>query len=237
MEKKFLRSSTYQINPADLRRRKLDAQRTIINAYHNALIRWYCRFRFHIINVDFLDTLEQHLAEDAHVLDIGCGFGLFALYYAIQSPARKVVGFDLSEPRIKEAQLVTQKLGLDNVTFFCQDAGEYRFNATFDAVVTLDLLHHVAAEVAERLIQQAYEALTPGGTLIVKDVNTRPVHKLYFTYALDKAMMPRSPVHYRSDLAWKQLMLSAGFAEVFSYPLNDYLPYPHMLIVARKAKG
>ena len=236
MEKKFLRSSTYQTNPAKLRQSKLDAQTRIINAYDNVLIRWYCRLRFRIINVDFLDTLEQHLSQDARVLDIGCGFGLFALYYAVNSPERKVVGFDLSKPRIEEANAVTKKLGLDNVTFFCQDAGDYQFDATFDAVVTLDLLHHVSAEVAERLIHQAYEALTPGGTLIVKDVNTRPLYKMYFTYVLDKLMMMRSPVHYRSDLAWKQIMLGAGFSEVYSYPLNDYLPYPHVLIVARKGK-
>jgi 2-polyprenyl-3-methyl-5-hydroxy-6-metoxy-1,4-benzoquinol methylase len=234
MEKKFFNTSTYQYDESHIRREKQHRRTQIIQAYNNPIIRWYCRIRFHIINIDFLDTLEQHLSEAAKVLDIGCGFGLFALYYALNSPERTITGFDLSAPRIREAQLVARKLSLDNVHFFREDAANYQFSENFDVVVTLDLLHHVGADVAETLICQAYQALTPGGVLLVKDVNTAPRHKLYFTYLLDKLMMPRSPVHYRSALGWKALLQHAGFSQVLSYPLNDYLPYPHMLLVARK---
>lgn len=234
MERKLIRRSTYEINPTAVRRSKIQARQAIINAYSNPIIRWYCRFRFHIINVDFLDTLEQHLSPTARVLDIGCGFGLFALYYAMTQPGRTVTGFDLSQSRISAAQAVAEKLKLTNVTFMCEDAARYQFSDTFDAVVTLDLLHHVSPDVAEHLVAQSFAALRPGGSLLVKDVNTSPLHKLLFTYALDKLMMPGSPVHYRSALAWKLLFSLNGFSEVYAYPLNDYLPYPHVLIVAKK---
>ena len=234
IKKKFFVHSTYDLEGTEGRARKADLCRKIIQAYDSPLIRWYCRIRFHIINIDFLDTLEQHLTNNAKVLDIGCGFGLFALYYALNAPQRLITGFDLSKPRVDEANLVANKLGVQNVEFFCQDAQSYEFLQDFDVVVTLDLLHHVSSETAEKLIGQAYQALTPRGILIIKDVNTRPLHKLYFTYILDKLMMPRSSVHYRSTWAWKAALTKAGFEQVISYPLNDYLPYPHVLIIAHK---
>jgi predicted methyltransferase len=101
-------------------------------------------------------------------------------------------------------------------------------------VVTLDLLHHIPADVAEVLIRQVYEALAPGGIFLIKDVDTRPLHKLLFTYLLDVAMMPRLSVHYRDAASWRALLQKAGFAKVWHYPLRDYLPYPHMLLVAQK---
>lgn len=235
MNRRFVRTSSYEQDAHEIWQRKSAIREQIVAAYNNPVIRWYSRIRFHIINVNFLETLEQHLAPTARVLDIGCGFGLFAMYYALNAPDRHITGFDLSEPRIREATQVAARLGLINVQFSRQDATAYQFTAQFDAVITLDLLHHVGPEVAERLIQQSYQALTPGGMLLIKDVNTSPLHKLYFTYVLDKLMMPRSHVHYRSALAWKAVIEHAGFTNVWWYPLNDYLPYPHVLIVAQKS--
>jgi 2-polyprenyl-3-methyl-5-hydroxy-6-metoxy-1,4-benzoquinol methylase len=234
MNRRFILTSTYERDARDIWQRKAALRERIVLAYNNPIIRWYSRIRFHIINVNFLETLEQHLSPAARVLDIGCGFGLFAMYYALNAPDRRITGFDLSEPRIQEATQVAAKLGLTNVRFSRQDATTYQFTQQFDAVITLDLLHHVGPEVAERLIEQSYQALTLGGILLVKDVNTSPLLKLWFTYALDKLMMPRSHVHYRSALAWKAVIQRAGFANVWWYPLNDYLPYPHVLLVAQK---
>jgi 2-polyprenyl-3-methyl-5-hydroxy-6-metoxy-1,4-benzoquinol methylase len=235
VNRKFFHRSTYLRDNKLIRQRKAEIRSAIINAYHSKIIRWYCKLRFHIINIDFLDTLEQHLSQDARVLDIGCGFGLFSLYYGISASDRKITGFDLSERRIKEAQGVARKLNVTNANFLCQDAADFTFTEQYDAVVTLDLLHHVSPDVAERLIFRAYDALSPGGVLLIKDVDTRPLYKVYFTYVLDKLMMPTAPVHYRSALAWKDVICQAGFTQVLSYPLNDYLPYPHVLIVARKS--
>ncbi len=232
--KVFFIHSTHEQDKLETRVEKSDLRRAIIRAYDNAIIRWYSRMRFHIINIDFLDTLEQHLSDNAKVLDIGCGFGLFTVYYAANASGRNVTGFDLSEPRIRQAQAVAKKLALTNVHFFCQDANTYEFSEEFDAVVTLDLLHHVSPETSEKLIRQAYQALRPNGVLIIKDIHTWPLHKLYFTYTLDKLMMPRSSVHYRSKTAWKRILSEAGFTKILSYPLNDYLPYPHVLMIAHK---
>ena len=232
--KKLLGTSTYSEEDRAQRQYQENVKYKIVHAYKNPIIRWYSRLRFHIINLDFLNAIEQHLPQSGRVLDIGCGFGLFSLYYALLSQDRQIVGFDLDLKRIQEAQETAQRLNITNVQFFCQDATTFSFTEHYDCIVTLDLLHHVSPEVAENLLRSAYEYLKPNGILIVKDITTRPFYKLYFTFLLDKIMMPKLPVHYRSASEWQHIMKRIGFNTVHSYKLNDYLPYPHVLLIAYK---
>ena len=68
----------------------------IIRAYDDPIVRAYCWARFGILRQRFLDEIGQYLPEAGPVLDIGCGFGLFSLYYAATGPRRFVRGLDLS---------------------------------------------------------------------------------------------------------------------------------------------
>jgi 2-polyprenyl-3-methyl-5-hydroxy-6-metoxy-1,4-benzoquinol methylase len=54
----------------------------VISAYDDLVIRAYCRGRFLILRGRFLDEIGQYLPEEGTILDVGCGFGLFSLYYA-----------------------------------------------------------------------------------------------------------------------------------------------------------
>jgi len=65
----------------------------------------------------------------------------------------------------------------------------------------------------------------------VKDVDTRPVAKRWFTWALDRAMAPRTPVHYWSADELQGALEAAGF-RVRRHLMVDLLPYPHVLYVA-----
>lgn len=231
--KKFVRNSTLEAWVDDNHEAEIKHQ--IIGSYTDWIIRTYSRIRFMIINSAFLEAIEQHLPENAKVLDIGCGFGLFANYFAMHSADRKVFGIDFDEKRIEQARSVAEQNGLDNATFYVGDVNDYEFDhGPFDAVVVLDLLHHLSHEGAYRIIQSVYRQLTPGGIFIVKDINTRPVYKLWFTYLLDKLMYPKYPVHYRDARVWRHHLLKAGFSKVLIYRLNDYLPYPHVLLICQK---
>jgi 2-polyprenyl-3-methyl-5-hydroxy-6-metoxy-1,4-benzoquinol methylase len=210
-------------------------KRRIISAYHDPIIRLYCRIRFEIINSRFLEEIVQHLPPEASILDIGCGFGLFSCYFASSDPASRVQGIDVNERRIKTAQGAAERLNLENVSFRVADAETYQFEDQFDAITVLDLLHHVERGSADRLVAAGFEHLKAGGVLILKDVNVLPVHKMLFTYALDKVMDFRRPVHYRSVFAWRELLLRVGFSRVYYYYLDDYLPYPHILLICHKA--
>ena len=206
----------------------------IVQAYSNFVIRVYCHIRFRIINSQFLETIEQHMPSQARILDIGCGFGLFANYFAMNDTSRAVYGADIDSSRILEAQQTAEKLGLTNVHFTVADAANYTFADKFDAVVMLDLLHHIDRSNANRLIEAVYHHLREGGVYLIKDVNVRPYWKMLFTFILDKLMDRERSVHYRDAKAWKALLYEVGFRDVKIYYINDYLPYPHVLLVCQK---
>ncbi|HEY4659690.1 MAG TPA: hypothetical protein VIH11_09290, partial [Gemmatimonadaceae bacterium] len=74
-----------------------------------------------------------------------------------------------------------------------------------------------------------------GGTLLVKDVDTRPAPKRWFTWALDKLMQPSARVRYWSAEELTAALEAAGFT-VRRHAMLDFLPYPHVLYVCtRKA--
>src|SRR5205085_7145178 len=91
--------------------------RKIIRAYDDPVVRAYSWVRFGILRQRFLDEIGQYLPEAGPVLDIGCGFGLFSLYYAATAPRRFVRGLDMNGRRIALARRAAARLGIDNVAY------------------------------------------------------------------------------------------------------------------------
>jgi 2-polyprenyl-3-methyl-5-hydroxy-6-metoxy-1,4-benzoquinol methylase len=167
------------------------------------------------------------------VLDLGCGFGLFSLYYASVQPGLTVEGFDLNPRRIAMARVAAGRLGLANVRYEVGDVTAYRGGGRFDAAYMLDIVHHIPEETVRPLLEQVAKALPEGGRLLVKDVDRQPAYKRWFTHALDKVMDPRTPVRYWGAEELQGLLEEVGF-EVHRHLMVDFLPYPHVLYVGRR---
>ena len=212
-----------------------DTIRSIVRAYDDPIVRAYCWARFLVLRQRFLEEIGQYLPESGAVLDIGCGFGLFSLYYAATAPARLVRGLDLSARRIAMARRAAQRLGLDNVAYEQGDARDFKGDSEVVAAYMLDIVHHVPPATVPPLLAQLRRCLAPGGRLLVKDVDTRPAPKRWFTWLLDKAMAPAVPVHYWSADALAGALEGAGFV-VRHHLMVDWLPYPHVLYVC-EARG
>jgi cyclopropane fatty-acyl-phospholipid synthase-like methyltransferase len=209
-----------------------DTVRRIIRAYDDPIVRAYCWVRFGILRQRFLDEIGQYLPEEGPVLDIGCGFGLFSLYYASTGPRRFVRGLDLNARRIALARRAAARLGLDNVAYEAGDARDFKGDGEVSAAYMLDIVHHVPPARVPPLLRALRRSLPVGGRLLVKDVDTRPVLKRWFTWWLDRAMAPTTPVHYWSAEALTQALTEAGF-EVHRHLMVDLLPYPHVLYVCQ----
>lgn len=205
----------------------------VVGAYHEPLVRAYSWARFKIFRQRFLEEIGQYLPERGRVLDIGSGFGLFALYYASRSPARTVVGMDLSSRRVATARRAAAELGLSNAQFDVGDARTMGQLEPFDAVYVLDVLHHIPRDVVPQVIREVHAALPAGGVFVVKDLDTQPAWQRVFAHVLDVAMSPSSPPHYWSQDDMTVELTRAGFT-VKRHVLIDYLPYPHVLFVATK---
>jgi cyclopropane fatty-acyl-phospholipid synthase-like methyltransferase len=207
-----------------------DTIRRIIRAYDDPVVRAYCWARFWILRQRFLDEIGQYLPATGSVLDIGCGFGLFSLYYAASAPGRFVRGLDVDARRIGIARRAAARLRLDNVVYDEGDARDFKGDGEVAAAYMLDIVHHVPPDVVPRLLTGLRRSLPAGGRLLVKDVDTRPAPKRWFTWALDRAMAPRTPVHYWSAEELTGALERAGF-DVRRHLMVDLLPYPHILYI------
>src|SRR5262249_39502879 len=117
--------------------------RSIIRAYDDPVVRAYCWVRFGILRQRFLDEIGQYLPEDGPVLDIGCGLGLFSLYYAATAPRRLVRGLDVNGRRIALARRAAVRLGIDNVAYAEGDARDFKGDTEVAGAYMLDIVHHV----------------------------------------------------------------------------------------------
>jgi SAM-dependent methyltransferase len=204
--------------------------RSIIRAYDDPVVRAYCWARFWILRQRFLDEIGQYLPAAGAVLDIGCGFGLFSLYYAASAPGRFVRGLDVSARRVGMARRAAARLGIANVLYEQGDARDFKGDREVAAAYMLDIVHHVPVTAVPPLLASLRRSLPRGGRLLVKDVDTRPAPKRWFTWALDRAMDPRTPVHYWSADDLTAALGRAGF-DVRRHLMVDFLPYPHVLYI------
>ena len=205
----------------------------VIAAYDDPIIRAYSWGRFLILRQRFLDEIGQYLPAEGTILDIGCGFGLFSLYYAQLIPAASFRGLDLNPRRVALATEVARRLGLANTAYAVGDARTYRADAEYAAAYMLDIVHHVPPETVEPLLSELHKAIRPGGCLLVKDVDTQPAYKRWFTHALDLLMSPGGVIHYWPAGELGALLQRIGF-RVYRHLMVDVLPYPHVLFVCHR---
>jgi len=195
--------------------------------------RAYATIRFSIMRPKLLSVLDLLLPEEGRILDIGCGFGLFAAYFAQTQPGRTIVGVDPDARRVAIAKRTFEKLGLTG-EFFAEDARSTHVDGPFDAAYVLDVMHHVPSDDQIALLRRLRDVLRPGGVLVVKDITTEPWLGLKFTEALDRVMVGfDEPLRYRHHQEWGNMLRELGFS-VRIVRVPDVLPYPHIVIAATK---
>jgi cyclopropane-fatty-acyl-phospholipid synthase len=99
------------------------------------------------------------------VLDVGCGWGGFAIHAAARHGV-EVMGITLSEPQAELARARVREAGLDGrVSIRVQDyrdlAGE-----RFDAIASIGMVEHVGGERIDLYARQLAGMLRPGGRLL-----------------------------------------------------------------------
>jgi len=220
-------------NTQDKHRLKRDVAALIISAY-SGVIKLYAFVRFKIIHLRFLEEIEQYLPDEGEILDLGCGFGLFAMYMALCKPNAHVIGLDVNEPRLNVARQAAAKLGIHNVSFQHQDLRDWRPAQSLAGAYALDVFHHIPVDNGNRLLEDLATHLKPGGRFLLKDIDTQPRAMLWFTYWLDVIMSPRDDFFYRSAGAWERQLATSGFGPIYLHYLWDILPYPHILLICDK---
>ncbi len=204
----------------------------IVQSYESRVIRLYARLRFAILRQVFLEEIGQYLPRRGSILDLGCGFGLFSLYFAAVEPGRRLLGIDRNERRIRTARSSAERLGIPNAEYQVADALRWESDREFDAIYLLDMIHHLPRAEVPAFLAKVRARLRRGGVLVLKDVEDRPAWKRGFTWLLDRLMVGRAPIHYWPARELSALLEGLGF-QVVRHRMKDILPYPHILYVAR----
>ncbi len=215
-------------------------KRRIILAYRSLIIKLYCLVRFLIIRINILEKIEQPLNDYSagRVLDVGCGFGLFAFYNATRHRDLTIDGVDINARRIAEAEEVRRRLGIENVRFEVRDVRQLESGGErYKVIYMLDILHHIPVLSKYRLLRTCNLLLDPDGILIIKDIHTASRHKLIFTWLLDKLVDFRAPLTYQHYDKIERILGFCGFKTVREDVIDDVLPYPHMILVCQKDQG
>jgi hypothetical protein len=122
------------------------------------------------------------------------------------------------------------------VAYAVGDACRYRAETPYAGAYMLDVVHHVPPETVEPLLRELWRSLPPGGCLLIKEVDTRPLVKRWFTHLLDRVMDPRGVIHYWPAERLQALLERVGF-RVYRHAMVDVLPYPHVLYVCRRGEA
>ena len=128
------------------------------------------------------------ITSDMHLLDIGCGIGGPARYFATEFGCR-VTGIDLTAEYIDAASLLTQKIGLsDRVAFDCGDATALPYDdASFDMAWALNVTMNI--EDRAGFYAGVHRVLKPGGRFCISEIGQGPGGEPYYplTWAADPA--------------------------------------------------
>ncbi len=125
--------------------------------------------------------LAAHFYQQNSVLyDLGCSNGNFGLQFIEQmrSQSFKMVGIDTSQPMLDQYERRLKKLNhSDDIVLCHQSIEEYPFRATSVVVINLTL-QFLSLEVRTQLLQRVYDALLPGGILLLTEKVVHQDHQL-----------------------------------------------------------
>jgi SAM-dependent methyltransferase len=112
-------------------------------------------------------AVEASAPASGRILDLGCGYGIVAHWLTLFAPERSVSGVDFDADKIRVAQ-ATARFN-PRVAFERRDLLEWAEYPVCDCVLLCDVLHYFPRELKAEMLRKVFQALRPGGCLIVRD--------------------------------------------------------------------
>jgi len=185
-----------------------------------------------------LIEIASRVPARGHVVDLGCGNGLFAALLLLGSDARRVTGFDLDPAKLRVAERLKRDNGWGRAEFREADIVRLTYPPA-DIYTLIDVLYLLSPSDQEAVLRKCARALPPGGTLVVKEMDTRPRWK-YAWNCFQETVSVRvvgftlgKKFFFRPREEFERLLGSLGFA-VATVPLGRGQIHPHVLYVCRK---
>lgn len=167
---------------------------------------------------EFYPFTAEHLPMDAEarVLDLGCGTGLELGYYFDLNPTARVTGIDMAE---KLLETLKNKYAEKNLTVIRGSYFDVPFGQScYDAVVSVESLHHFTKEEKIPLYTKIFQALRPDGCFLLTD---------YFSLSEDEETF------FRQELL--RLKAEQGISDSEFYHYDTPLTVDHEIQALRAA--
>jgi SAM-dependent methyltransferase len=119
--------------------------------------------------VAFIQTTDAN-AETLSILDLGCGYGRDALYYA-ESLDCSVLGIDLAAKGIEMGKKAASDKAVEGVNFECRDLKDFHEGA-YDVVCASNLYQLLRPEQRGELRETVEASLKPGGLFLLSTLST-----------------------------------------------------------------
>ena len=116
-----------------------------------------------------LPEMTPRLESGANVLEVGCGTGRFLMHMAKAWPKAHCTGIDIDPTGIEIARKNISAAGLQSrVEVIAGDIADLP-KAGADAVVMIEVLHEIAPQIRQHVINGCAQVLKPGGWLLIVD--------------------------------------------------------------------
>jgi SAM-dependent methyltransferase len=198
------------------------------------------------------DPAFRHLLESGllsgreRILDLGCGQGMVEVLLAAAREApdwppdwpappapRLLHGIDVSGRDVALAAAACD----GHATFAHGDIRTTPFPAA-DAIVILDVLHYIDPPSQDAVLQRAWEALAPGGVLLLRVADAVPTLRFRITIALDRLSLRLrggrpGAYHCRPLGQWRRRLEAIGW-RIEPRPMSEGTPFANVLLVASR---
>ena len=171
------------------------------------------------------------------VLSLGSGLSMLERYLAELNPLLSFEGIDLDPAKVEVIERtrslsprVSLRLGDATDLSHLVEAGE-----RYEVVLVCDAMHHFPAERHASVLRTAADLLSPGGSVIVKDLDAGPAWKYHWNRIHDRLVAGPEPITCRPPAEMADLLRDAGLTVERADRTDHRLtPYAHYLIRATK---
>lgn len=152
--------------------------------------------------------VARHVRKTDRVLEVGCGSGVGCML--LSQNCAHVTGLDVKSTELEEARSMNRR---PNVEFRQQDLFDVAEEASYDAVVALDVIEHMPEAQGEQLLRGMARLLKPTGIAVI---GTPSIYSYPYQSSFSQASHVKC--YDRDELVG---VMERVFARTLAFSMND----------------